>query len=379
MRVGRRRAIALIGLGGVATVGFPLKQLFAASDKSYFVSSNSGNFGSYSIAVMTQDGCKVFETALPYRAHGIAYDRVHARIAIVARRPGRSIDIISISDGCISHRLNAPVDHHFYGHAVFSPHGDRLYTTENQFETGDGIIGVWDLTSVPKRLRQFPSYGVGPHEIVLNPNGKTLIVANGGIRTHPETGRRKLNLPIMSSNLTYIDRETGAKLVTTKFEGERLRTLSIRHLAITEDETVCLGLQDQNPQGDSVPLVAIKRRGSCILHPVKASSEIIQRMRSYTGSVAFDSSFCVAAVSAPRGNFVTFWDISSGMFLHNCPIIDGCGVAPTGEPGEFLLTSGAGGLSNFNALTGKHVRLSNDFIDSRRWDNHLLSFLFAKT
>ena len=44
----------------------------------------------------------------------------------------------------------------------------------------------------------------GPHEIRLLPQGDTLVVANGGIETHPDSGRSKLNLPTMRPNLAYI-------------------------------------------------------------------------------------------------------------------------------------------------------------------------------
>ena len=42
------------------------------------------------------------------------------------------------------------------------------------------------------RIGELASFGVGPHEVVLMPDGATLVVANGGIRTHPDRDRAKL-------------------------------------------------------------------------------------------------------------------------------------------------------------------------------------------
>ena len=44
------------------------------------------------------------------------------------------------------------------------------------------------------RVGEFPTHGVGPHELLLLGDGRTLAVANGGIETHPDFGRAKLNI-----------------------------------------------------------------------------------------------------------------------------------------------------------------------------------------
>ena len=68
---------------------------------------------------------------------------------------------------------------------------------------GAGLIGVWARADAYHRLDEFSSGGIGPHEILRLPSGN-LAVANGGIRTHPETGRKKLNLDTMRPNLTVL-------------------------------------------------------------------------------------------------------------------------------------------------------------------------------
>ena len=59
-----------------------------------------------------------------------------------------------------------------------------------------------DATDDYRQVGELPAHGVGPHEVVLMPDGKTLAVANGGIRTHPDRDRVPLNLDSMQPSLT---------------------------------------------------------------------------------------------------------------------------------------------------------------------------------
>ena len=98
-------------------------------------------------------------------------------------------------------------DRYLGGHAALSASGTTFFTTETDGATGQGLIAERDLQSLEK-LREFPSGGIGPHALLLEPGG-TLLVANGGILNLPETGRRKLNIGRMDSNLTRLDPHSG--------------------------------------------------------------------------------------------------------------------------------------------------------------------------
>jgi hypothetical protein len=52
-------------------------------------------------------------------------------------------------------------------------------------------------------------------------------------------------------------------------------------------------------------------------------------------------------------------------------LADGCGVAPTERPGEFLITSGLGQVMRFEPQSGRRTMIElADLLDSG-WDNHL--------
>lgn len=372
MPIDRREALTIIASGGAAALGLPTRHAAAAPSR-FYIGTNVRPQGGYEAAGFTANGAKLFETALPGRGHGVAASPQGDRAVVLARRPGTFGIAVETADGAVQAQLRTPAGFHFYGHGAFSRDGRLLYTTENDFDRGRGAIGVWDAENGYRRTAVLPSHGIGPHEVILADDGKTLIVANGGIRTHPASGREKLNIDTMSPSLAYVEAKDGRLLNRVGFDKARHRTLSLRHIAANAQGIVCAGLQDQRPQGDDVPLVVFHRRGENRRAFGIAPAHIWQRMRSYTGSVAFDSSGAVAAVSAPRGNMVTFWDAASGQYRCHASLDDVCGVAASGTGGSFVLTSGAGGIWRFDIRSQRLSAMRTAFAAERPWDNHLVA------
>jgi hypothetical protein len=56
------------------------------------------------------------------------------------------------------------------------------------------VIGVRDASAGYRHIGELPSHGIGPHDLALLSDERTLVVANGGIRTHPDRRREELNL-----------------------------------------------------------------------------------------------------------------------------------------------------------------------------------------
>jgi hypothetical protein len=276
--------------------------------------------------------------------------------------------IIDLKHGREERQVEAAAGRHFCGHGVFSRDGRLFYTTENDFEAGRGVIGVRDATAGYRQVSEFPSHGIGPHELLLGGDGRTLVVASGGILTHPDTGRTKLNPDTMSPSLAYLSAGTGELLAKNRLP-EALHQLSIRHLTTTADGAIWLATQYEGASSDDPPLLGLHRPGESI-RLLRAPSEVQQRMRNYCGSIASDSSGRFVAVSSPRGNLVTFWNAAGG-FVGSTDAIDGCGVAPTRRPGEFLLTSGTGERWHYRVLDEQKKALGGGAPSNTRWDNHV--------
>lgn len=302
---------------------------------------------------------------LPARGHGAAFRPGSRDTAIFARRPGNFAIVFDRATGEIRHEISAPDGRHFYGHGVFSRDGRLLYTTENDYDRVRGMIGVWEAERNYRRAGAFEAHGVGPHDIALSPDGASLIIANGGIATHPETGRRKLNIPDMKPSLAVIDVRDGELRASAGLPRD-LHKLSIRHLAVAKTGLVAAAMQYQGPEGDLPPLVLRWRGGTPDL--LDAPAPVWRTMKNYCGSIVSDKSAAVMAVSAPRGGIVTFWDMAQGRYLRSVAMPDGCGLAPGPEPFEFLLSSGTGARAVVNAATGVRRALARMAL---RWDNHI--------
>ena len=189
---------------------------------------------------------------LPERGHGLAVCANSGRCIIFARRPGSFAIAFSADRSRAPVLFEAPEGRHLYGHGAFSRDGRLLYATENDFEAGRGVIGVYDATASFHRIGEFPSHGTGPHDLALL-RGEILVVANGGLREHPDIGggRRVLNLDGIETSLVYIDAATGDLLERHVIGAGG--ALSLRHLEIGRDSTVVLGAQvvDGAPGGQS--------------------------------------------------------------------------------------------------------------------------------
>ncbi|MDX1433375.1 MAG: DUF1513 domain-containing protein [Gammaproteobacteria bacterium] len=331
-----------------------------------FAGCHTDTDGGHYVTLFRLPGVVHARHRLPGRGHGIVHDAHGARFVVLARRPGRFAVVIDAESGRIVDRFEAPDDRHFYGHGVFSGDGRFLYTTENDFDAGRGVVGVRDAARGFHRAGEFPSHGVGPHQIGLLPGGEALVVANGGIRTHPDSGRAKLNVDSMQSSLAIIDASDGALIDRAALDAS-LHKLSIRHIDVSPRGEVAIAMQHQGPKQDRVPLVAVWRSGRVV--PCRAPQAVWKRMRQYTGSVAFDAGGRYLAVTCPRGNMATLWSAVSGRFLRAFDIDDGCGVAAHAEAGIFVATGSAGGCMRIDAASGRSRRLEGRV--PGMWDNHL--------
>ena len=115
-----------------------------------------------------------------------------------------------------------------------------------------------------------------------------------------------------------------------------LHRLSIRHLVVGPADTVAVAMQYEGPAGDHrVPLVGVHRETAAPCGLLQGQARAVLRaMKNYCGSICFDPSGQIIAVSAPRGGIVTFWDVDAGRHLSSAQVSDGCGVAPGPRPGD---------------------------------------------
>lgn len=177
---------------------------------------------------------------------------------LFARRPGTYAVVIDVPARRVVRIIKSQANRHFYGHGCFSTDGRLLFATENDFDNERGVLGVYDVSDDYRRVGEFPSHGIGPHEVVPMPDGGTLAVANGGIATHPSAPRIKLNIAGMAPSLALV-RASDGDLLSIHRTPEELHRLSIRHLAVNRKGVIAAVMQWEGPQLDSPPLVGVWR------------------------------------------------------------------------------------------------------------------------
>lgn len=316
--------------------------------------------GIHRLAGLRGDGGVAFAVPLPDRGHAAAAHPARAEAVAFARRPGRFAIILDCFTGTELARLDAPEGRHFYGHGVFSADGTRVFTSENDFDAGAGVIGVWDVNAGYRRVGEFASGGVGPHDVALLPGGQVMVVANGGIETHPDAGRAKLNLPFMEPNLSYLSLD-GTLLSQVSLD-RALHRNSIRHLAVRSDGLVAFAMQWEGDKSQAPPLLGLHRRTGD-LRLLSAPPEVQPVMQGYAGSVAFSGDETQVAITSPRGGALHVFDVETGALSDARDITDVCGLGASA--GGLFYTAGTGQIGNLEA----GVLSQPDC----QWDNHLVA------
>jgi uncharacterized protein len=324
--------------------------------------------GTYSVVILSLDGSVLREIPLKGRAHDIALDRPRGEAVVFARRPGSFALAFDIRGRREPVLFTTPATRHFYGHGTFSHDGRLLYATEHDNGTRAGVIGVYDATGGYRRVGEFPTYGIGPHEAILLADGKTLAIANGGIETHVEpgmTGREKLNIESMEPSLAFVD-STSGRLISQHKHRAGLNKLSIRHLAQDASGAVWFGCQWEGAEADTPELVGCAGLDAP-LQIIEPSQPTGAALAGYIGAVAISGNGRLLAASAPRAGRIVYVDTERFSIVGETHLLDSCGIAGASEK-SFAMTSGMGVVQ---VDAPDHTHLDTATFPGRSFDNHL--------
>lgn len=367
MEINRRDLL----LGSATLVACPVTSTAGHQQNELFASARREIDGTYAAAIFDPFRGDIANVRLPARGHDVA-PRPGARECVAfARRPGNFAVAFGADRKLEPVWFAAAPDRHFFGHGVFSRDGRLLFSTENDFNNDRGVIGVRDATNDYRQIGEFNSGGVGPHDIAILGDGRTLVVANGGIRTHPDFGRRALNVAEMSPSLAYIDSCSGDVEEVYSLPKE-LHQLSIRHLSVAAHDTVVFGCQHKGPKGEWPKLVGSQRRGSALVL-IDAPQPIYRSMRNYIASVAVDDAGELVAASSPRGNAVIFFDVGQQRYLGRRSMADVSGLASRPGHHGFLFSSGYGELQLVTEPTRSPSVNASKYSGKVAWENHAVS------
>ncbi len=353
----RRRE--LLKLGSVAMLASTFPAALQAANPARYFSAASNNNGKHFLCGWG-DGRLQFQVPCPSRGHDVLINTRYHSAIFIARRPGNWLIAIDTNTGEKLVQISSEHGRHFYGHAALSHDERLLYASENNYaEGGSGVIGIYDCADSFKRLGEFSSGGIGPHQLVMLPGSQTLVIANGGILTLPDSQRDKLNIDTMQPSLTYIDTESAKILGQWQPPHHQL---SLRHLDVSDDGTVAVGAQFEGPSSQTHPLL-FSHKGEQRLRPFLAEDSDWRAHRHYIASVACAHGQVLA--TSPRGNCISLWQ--QGKLQQRERLHDVAGAAYDGRRQQFITSNGRGQLVGLGTdkleLAGREPQL--------RWDNHM--------
>jgi uncharacterized protein len=309
--------------------------------------------------------------ALPNRAHEVLSvpGSANGQALAVARRPGEYLVRFDTRRNQVLQWHDMEPDRLLSGHAIFTPDGRALYTAEFDADSGAGLVVERDPKTL-RRRREFTSGGIGPHALLLEPGG-SLLVANGGLLTLPETGRRKLNRDRMDASLARLDLVAGEVRQIWRVDDP---FLSLRHLARSPEGTVAVALQAEHAQPQAraqAPLLALLDAGEkalrCIALPAGPG------LSGYAGDVAWlPTGGPLAAADTVGGSFVVSatqaghlaWWSPRGVWQGQRALPEAGALAT--RDGAWLACGAAGQVQGTMASRDFKAGARNGV----RWDNH---------
>ncbi|WP_299345766.1 DUF1513 domain-containing protein [uncultured Maritalea sp.] len=355
----RRDFMALAGGGFLAALSAPTRAEIYKSEQLFAATCRFKN-GEFGLAILNQSGQLISSEKLPSRGHDVVQCPNSGNILVFARRPGLFAALF-VHNGRPIGQVDAVAGRHFYGHGVFSPDGKFFYATENDFDGARGIIGVYLIGAQQiERIGEFYSNGIGPHDIQLSVDNQYLIVANGGIETHPDFSRTKLNLATMKPNVSWLSVKDGS--VAASFEPPLAwHKLSLRHMATADGRVVWVGGQLQEEAKSDVPLLAkLSLDGG--IEFLNIERDLQRDLRGYVGSVETSADGEHICVSSPKGNRAMVFD-RYGNVQQVQVLSDVCALAAA--PGfGFQFGTGSGSFGAIGQIP--------DEIDGLHFDNHMI-------
>ncbi|MGO7448328.1 DUF1513 domain-containing protein [Rhizobium ruizarguesonis] len=340
--IDRRSFVKAAGLGFLAALA-PRSLMALERTDAVYASGIRAADGSFAVATVTERGEIVDQMTLPARAHGMAFSAATGKTVAFARRPGTFAMIFDPRNKSEPIAISSPEGRHFYGHGAFSPDGRLLYASENDFDGNRGMIGLYDATNRFTRIGEFETYGIGPHDMTVSDDGRLLIVANGGIETHPDFGRTKLNLGEMQPSLALIDAATGALIEKHVLPAEWAE-LSTRHVDLDGEGRIWFACQYEGHRKDLPPLVGHFAKGEDLTF-IDLPEETTRRLANYVGAIAVNRSEGLVGITSPKGGASVTLDAKSGKVLAETSVPDAAGIAParsgfavSSYDGDFLST-----------------------------------------
>lgn len=364
MNLNRRSFLkaSLVGSVVVSLTGCSLLPRKSGNHRDNYAGAIGLPDGSFAVSTVNREGQVLWQAPVDSRCHSGCSRPGQQDLLFFERRPGWSFYVLDAVTGIRRQHIQASPGEHFVGHGVFSPDGRWLYATASRYEAGEGLIAVFDAEQNYQRVNTFELNGIGPHELTLHPDGETLVVGLGGILTHPDYDRIKLNLNTMEPALILMNRHSGK--IIGRFRPSHHQQ-STRHVSVDGNGAIYVAYQYQGPLHEAPPLLARVEEGR--LREFRFDKGTQKGLANYIASIVAHPENDLVAAASPVGGTAVVFEGSTGKLLARASIPDCAGIQALAG-GDFLISSGRGKLVRLGS--NNQPREIGAF--PVYWDHHLV-------
>lgn len=311
---------------------------------------HSGDKQHYALSLVAENETPQL-IGLNFFAHGIhQHPQNHHRVMCFEKK-GRGAALVDLPNKRMLHNIAPSTGRHFYGHGSFSPTGDIIYVTETDLSQRNGVISVRDGQN-GQLLGEFPSYGSNPHDCQLIDSGQTLVITNAG---DPLGGE---HAPCVS----YIDVNSQTLIERWEPSSKRINTGHLLHskhgLAVASAPRDGLAM-------DELGGISFRPALQGELQTRQQPASLTERLYGETLSLALHPDTGIIGITTPDANVVSFWQLSTGDFIHSVDLPAPRGIAYDQRRKHFMVSFGE--QASMVAIDGKTLQEIPSSLIHRRY------------
>lgn len=284
--------------------------------------------------------------------HGIAIDPLNANRVISFEKKGRGACEINLKKGAVTKNIPTLQSRHFYGHGIFSPDGQKLFSTETYLRNEKGAIIIRNGTSL-EVIGEFPSYGENPHDCKLHDNGQVLAVTNAGTKRPKNSG----------ASVCYIDLNSQELIERVNIPAQHLNAGHLAH-DHSNNLVVSSAPRDGLPHR-SIGGVTIRKSGSQPSY-MDTPQSVSSQLTGEALSIAIHTDLGIAAITHPDANTITLWSLKAQKLIKAIKLSKVRGATTSKDGKYFIFSYGANTeLAFLNAKTlafSHQQRISQSYI-----------------
>ena len=308
------------------------------------------------------DGVSLHRVPMPFFAHGVVQHPDHAEQVITFQKRGPGSAVVDLRKGVVLRTIETKPTHQFYGHGAFTRDGHLLATETDLANNFRGLIALRDGKTY-QRLGEFPSFGPAPHECRLIDDDRVLAITNGG-------GPKALGgVP----SVTFVDVATQRLLEKLEFDRKDMNAGHLMLSASGDLVVISSFLDGMEDVPDARGGISFRPAGGQF-RTITEPRGLIEALYGETLSVAMHEPSNTFAVTTPQGNWLSFWDLTTGELKYAEQVPQPKGIVLTPDGSHFAVSytyRGRALLSQWSTSTLARVP-EKDLIDVYISGSHLV-------